>query len=296
MSSCSNLKTSLNSVETWFGVISFANIILYIIPLMLEKEPFGYSSDTSLPIYASLQSIEFRYTLIISLSISIPLSLEILLRILLLQKKEKIPQNLVSNVVTLSFLAVPDLVILFYMIPNSKITAIHYVIRSRISFLLWTVFLFIHRYSGKYWSRFGWMILIISMTISRVAVFYSDYSSGTNKDFIIIIVICFQIISFLTFAIMSVKWFIFLFDFSKKAPVSTDQYLCCVYASAMLICWLGVIIGVSFNPNFPLWYKWDSNLLVLHTLMFTVFYVVVTLFEGRAFMRETLQNKVRTVA
>ena len=91
---------------------------------------------------------------------------------------------------------------------------------------------------------------------------------------------------------MCLQRYIYLLNTTKSVAMSTNHYLCNIYVTAYLLICFGMAMILYTSPNTLDLMKWNANELTLHTLMYTVFYIIVIVFEGRLLQREMLQAKV----
>ena len=104
----------------------------------------------------------------------------------------------------------------------------------------------------------------------------------------------FDALAFIIFISLAYKWLAFVYKESKQLKTqSADRYLCSVYVVATLVWLTGILVTFYMNPNSVEWSTSDSTKLTIHTLMYTVYYVLILVFEGKVLTREILMAKVR---
>ena len=277
-------------------------ISMCLISLLAIVLPFSaqidFSENNDKPhIYYSLQSTEFKYSLIVSLSLSIPLLIELFVWVLLMRKSIQIfLQTIAPNTITILLLAVPDLIFLFFVHKSGDIYLFSVVMYARLLLMLCAVFIFISSTGGKIWSHRIILFMSALSSVARVLSFYRIYFPGNYRYYVTeLLPIILNLITLITFLYMACRWFHFIYYETKTKPLTTDQYMCSVYTLACAICWLGIKINLVANRNSIDWVYWDVSALTTHTLLFTVFYIFIFVFEGRAMQREMLLTKVSSM-
>ena len=286
-----------NSIFLWLAVIALISIFLLMIPLFGNYKISDYSEENPSPIFFSLKSNEFKYSLIVSLSISIPLVIELFIRALFVKKSLHLLYLVMApNSITLLLLAVPDLIILFYVLEFSDLYVLNYVLKMRLILLLWASFAQIHLYGGNRWSYYGTLMSVTFANISRVLVFYTDFKAGFMQSYIMVFIASvFNILALITFLMMAYRWFNYVYQETRTKPLTKDQYLCNIYTTASLICWVGLTIIYFSCPTATNWLEYDPIALTCHTLIFTVFYIFIIIFENKAMQRELVRTKASLI-
>jgi len=127
--------------------------------------------------------------------------------------------------------------------------------------------------------------------------FYSCFFPG-NETFILL-----EVLTCVAFGIgnviiirPSMRWFTKISPklFSKSGmTLTSDEYCCNVYFLAAFLTVSG-LWGLTLGYSLPPWFEYDTNFLVMETMLFSFYYVVVTVFQGRAAVREAALSKVST--
>ena len=286
-----------NSIFFWLAVINIVSLFLLIIPVIGNYQLVDYSNENPSPIFYSLRSNEFRYALIVSLSISIPLVFELFIRAVFMKKSLHLLYMVIApNSITLLLLAVPDLIILFYVVEYADIYVLNYVLKARLVLILWISFVQIHSYGGNQWSYYGTLITVIFENIARVLGFFKDFYVGPMQSYMMVLLpMVFNILALITTLFMSFRWFYYVYQETKSKPLTKEQYLCNIYTVAGLICWIGLTVNYFAYPNASNWIEWDPNALTSHTLIFTVFYIFIIIYENKATQRELVRTKASSI-
>ena len=281
-------------MNTVFTLISICLISVFIIVFPITAKRLAFTeADKDSVIYHSLRSTEFKYALIISLSVSIPLIFELFIRVVLMKKSLQLfLLTIAPSTITLLLLSIPDLVYLFYVNESGDMYVFVMVMYSRLIIMLCTIAVFLSSAGGKVWSSRGLIFVALSTCTNRILSFYRFYISGNAQFFVAeIFPIALNILTIIVFLYMSYKWFHHVYQETKTKPLTTDQYMCSVYVFSTLVCWVGLTINQFIFKNGTDWLQWDANALTTHISFFTVFYVLIIVFEGRVMQREMVQTK-----
>ena len=269
-------------------IISIVTFFLIILPEAMNWKMVALANEKSLPILDAMQSYEFQISLVVSLSVSAPMFFELLLWTLLYGKLDYV----LPNFLTLISLAIPDLLILSYVRISADFISLNLIIQARFILFSWLAFTFIKKYGGNNWSSRGLLALFILICAGRVLGVYKGYVTNEVYDVLDDLGILSDCTVCLFFPLMSFQWYYYLFKKTRIVAISTDHYMCNIYVTAYFLTCFGVCMILYTSPNTLDLIKWNANELISHTLMFTVFYIIVIVFEGRVLQREMLQAKV----
>ena len=281
--SCINGTLSFHSIITF---LFLSSLLIFLFPILVQWNLVDVANSP--PVLSALQSSEYQTSLVVSVSMSAPMFLELLLRIFLNAKLEYV----LPNTIILASLAIPNIIILTYINVSFDLNALNYLLKARLLLLMWLALSFIRKYGGKKWSSKGLIICFTFLCVARIMGFYKGYYSRKVHDTLNILGTIADVIAFITFILMSVKWYRFIFTETKFVTMTNHQYLCNIYVTAVTITCIGLYINTYSSSNSIDWYNVNKNSLTITSMMFTSFYMIVLLFEGRALQREMLQTKV----
>ena len=270
------------------ATLSIVTFLVLLVPTLLEWKMVNLEKGNSPPVLLALQSNEFQMSLVVSLSISVPMFFELLLRVLSNAKYDSV----LPNIGILVTLAIPDFIILIYIRNSSNLYSLNYILKVRFILLTWLVLTFIKSYGGKMWSNIGLVCLFLFVCVGRIATFYKVYVGHGLYDTLNTLGIISDAVAFLVLLLLSFKWYRIVFRCGAVAAVTTQQYLCNIYLTAILLSFSGIYINIYSSPNTLDWYNWSSNELTIHILMYTLFYIIVIVFEKGVLQREMLKTKV----
>ena len=279
----------------FLSCLSLVTLSVCLIPVALNWHlDVEQNDDQSLPLAASSQSEEFHTSIVASLSISIPLLIELITRPMMIPKSSLFDKVIFSNFVILCSLAIPDLLTLFYAMPYHDLHILNFILRARMVVVVWSSFTVILIYGGGFiWGQGSSMLCQAFVCGSRVIGNFRPHYVGLTHKALLYSGFTFDALAFIIFISLAYKWLAFVYKESKQLKTqSADRYLCSVNVVGLLVCWAGAIITFYMNPNSVEWSTSDSTKLTSHTLMYTVYYVLILVFEGKVLTREMLLAKV----
>ena len=294
---CANLTFDGSSV---LRNISTFSLLFYLMPLILNWKILTSDKGSSSSIQSSIQSSEFYIALVCSLSMVIPMTVDLFIRIALNTKSKKkigIARNkIISNLMVLLLLIVPDTITLFYAVPHANLELIGFIIPARVVCISWTVLTMIHRYSGSNWSiKWSCMfhtVLCLSGMPESYCGYFNYCQSYRVRLFIQILQLSMIIISSIIITLLSYQWYRFIYPIIKNNALSTEYYLCNIYVTAFIITGIGLFINYIIFFSESAWYEFGKSNLINHYIMFTIFYIMVVIFESRCLQREYVENEV----
>lgn len=271
---------------------------LLIFSLLLFLLPFFSSwaliipDGIEIPILDSLHSLQYKVSIYCSIAVSIPMILELSVRVVLEPKLLTDFKTFISNVFLVISLLLPDLIILIFVIPNGDLKVFNLAFEGRFLLSVWSLGKFLYRFGddGFFQSIFSISIFAI-LCINRILVYYSYYFNFSNcSEWVTELT---MYVGFLMYGTQIIRWFRYINKISTNCYLSTDQYLCNIYIiSATLVFFSMLILYLILNPSLN-WLQTDADYLSGSTCIFSIFYVLITIFQGRALQREAVIFKVR---
>ena len=289
--------------------IAVGGIILCFIPVILAwKFPIPITDTTfeNLPIIRGIKSLEYKMSLIASMSMSIHMLMDLVGHAILSRENIFSYRDFVANMILLICLLVPDLIQYFYIIPHVEYVMFHCIQYIRFILLSSATFGYLSEFGGKYWTTFEVVIVTFSIGCGSILRFYSCYY--TNNELII-----FEVATFFSFGIATIYIIISLNRWIREVCLTThdnrsngggagggfylnksltfDQYCCNIYLFAGILTVSGLwILIIAFRM--PLWYEYDNGFLASETMLFSMYYVIVTVFQGRVTIWKAAISKV----
>ena len=278
-------------------LISFLSIItlgICLIPVILNWDlDAGQRDEFKLPIASSLLSKEFYTSLVVSLSISIPLIIELITRPIMITKSSLFDKVLFSNCIILLSLAIPDIIILFYVIPYRDLKILNFILRARLVVVFWSSFTVMLNYGGGVvLGQNKTLLCQVFVCSGRIIGNFRSHYVGFTYKALLYSGFTADALAFFVYTTLTYRWLTFVYNDSKCKTQSADRYLCTVYVVATFVWWTGVLVTFYMNPNSVEWSTSDSTKLTVHTLLYTVYYVLILVFEGKVLTREMLMARV----
>ena len=282
----------MNNWNSITFIITSCSLLACSIPLALGWNiPLLDNRDNILPIVRALQSNEYYTSLVAILCISIPVVIDIVVRTLLHPNIESAKQVLFSGAFITTILTIVDLITLLYVTPEVDVNALLFLIKVKVILTASTAIILISEFGGSKWSSFYLLLCFSLICLGRITSFYRIYFNKGNSYMNTISIIC-DIFGMSLFLILSLNWFLHIYNETKLKPLTKSQYLCNLYVLAITSCAIGWILSVySYNSNSN-WCYTDATHLVIYSMSYGVYYILILMFEGRALQRDVISTKV----
>ena len=287
------MKFNMN-IQILLCAITVIDFFICVIPIFLGIQPLLGNEVQGNNINDAIKSAEFKYSLIVSLSMSLPMAFELLLRIVIDQNYKSTSSALGHNLAVLLSLVIPDATALFYVIPNQDAEIMSLVLKARFLLISWSFLSFMNRRIFKGWSPRLSAIMYIVACISSLPPFHKVYCPP-SISFPLTILIGYLLPLFGVYVIVLLiyRWVKFVFKETRNKELSTELYLDNIYVCAYVITLaMLLILRLSF-PNDAEWYQYDATFLTAMTLTSTVFYTIIVVFERRVIHRDSIIVLVR---
>ena len=257
------------------------------------------SSSSSLPLLKALNSIEYPVSLIASMAMSVHMVFDFFGHALILPLDMTSYRDTTSNLILLICLLIPDLIQLFYVIPYSDCIAFHCIQYVRVILTASGTLAYLGMFGGSAWQSMNVVsaagLVVVGSTIRFYSCFFKDDSYFLTLE--ILTCVAFGIGNIIILP-PSMTWIRNVLPkiFSKhKITLTSDEYCCNVYFLAGFLTVAG-LWGLTLGYSLPKWFEYDAKFLVMETMLFSFYYVVVTVFQGRAAVREAALSKVSSLA
>ena len=193
---------------------------------------------------------------------------------------------------------------LLYLTESVNISVFGFLMIGRLLLLQCVMLSFMRASGGPVWRSSALILTSATSCTARILAFYRQsihdvFVRQYLIDLVILVLnivltaLLLNIITLICFIYLSIRWFYHIYQETKTELLTTNQYLCNTYTAAGLICIVCLTVNQQANKSAIDWLQWDANALTIHILMFTVFYIFIIVFEGRAMQREMIQTKVR---
>jgi len=226
------------------------------------------------------------------ISLSVPLLLEIARDCVLAQSK-RIKKNILTNILLVLSLIVPDVIVLAYVIPNRSLRLFMCINQGRTVALISSIYAYFIIFGGQFFQRRVHMSWYISCTAGSVLFAYGSSSSDPLRiqDWISLFLTLF---SMGIVIIVSMEWFRNQSRTisSENRHLSTDEYCINIYIITSLLCFGGLnVVWLTFgSPRFS---AMTSEYLIITNVFYAMYYVVISVFQGGAVRRQEI-IEVRT--
>ena len=264
-----------------FGTLSFMNILLFSLPLLSYWIP----RDAALR-SANLLSISkvFQSVVIMSLSLTLPNLLSSIFRILCLLSTEIVTVTQKQTRKTASgffslILCIPEVIILAYVIPYSDHRVFHFIVRTRLTLLIWKTFSVIYPQNQNSWPLASWLAIIIFYNTASITLLCHEYVNGTSHNDLAIISAVFHMLSFIIYAAITINWHFKFRMQMKHVRMTADQLTTSFYSIGLFLCWLCLIVINLTSPNHIEWYDWNSYSIASCAVMYPMFNLIVIMGE-----------------
>lgn len=276
---------------TIMSKISFAVTLAIILSASLCFLPviFGLTLDIELLDLEKLSSINVIGSFMISFGVTIPLLLEMLLEVIyplsIIQFDVFIPNREI-----ILALAVPDIIILGWIMPTKQYEILACLIGFRDVLLVYAFMLYMHKIYPNTWS-FGSVIFIgVAMTGCNVLITYSVFMSKLQFSNLQTIMSVILGIVFVVFFTCCYRWYI---NISSSPTYSSDTsaLVCttCTIFFSLFFCadWLP-----TFYQDRPAsWQQLGSDFVTMYSYMMAICTISVIVINSRVAKLETMRTK-----
>ena len=290
------MRFTMHTIHLSLISVTIIGVLISCIPIMINwKFPFPTDSPPEdLPMIVGIKSIEYKMSLISSMSLSVHMVVDYLGHAIVSPEDFLSYRDSKSNLILLVSLLVPDVIQYFCIIPYEDFVLFHCIQYIRFILITCTTLGYLSAFGGSLWHTHEVIITAIFIAIGSILRFYSCFFTEE-------ILILFEVVSISSFGIGSFalfvllkRWFLDIYrnNFHHNTLLlSYDQYCCNIYIVAFAVTVFGLWM-LLFVYKVPVWYQYDMIFLVSETMLFSVFYVIVTVFQGRAAVREAAISKV----
>ena len=272
----------------------FFSIFLCMMPHFLSwqlKFPEGQASEMY-PIVKAICSKEYLLSLVSSASMSFHMIVDIFGHSLFSKGYIYSYRNFYSKILIILFLLTPDLVQLFIVIPNLDYYSFFLFRYIRYLTFCMVTFLYLTHCGGNIWRSYiplNGLIAILSGFILKYYLYFLDTNSFSS---LVPIALCLQAIGTLLTGLCTYRWCRKLYrNKAEGKRMTSDQYCCNIYLLGFWIVCIALWFQTIYN-NFPIWYNTNTSMAVEENCFFTVYYILITVFEGHAVLMEAITSQV----
>ena len=245
--------------------------------------PIIFTLDSSMPsdrkLRVALESSEFKLILSSCISISLPLLLEIFRDCLLSRITTITYHALLSNVILVLVLLLPDVVVLAFVLPRKNIPLFICVHECRIIALLSVVYGYLYTSGGDFFKRKICSVWYVLGCTSHHLFLWQAFQPGPALLLFTVAEI-FAYAAAVAFGSVAFLWLKYQYHIitSKKRAITTNEYFCSVYILSSVLCLASLSI-LWFSYGCPDFCKLTTNLLVGYNITYGVFYLLISVFH-----------------
>ena len=278
-----------------FGTLLFINVLLFLFPVFLRWDPRNTSLLSADLLFTS---IFFQPLVVMGLSLALPNFVISVFRFLCRVTIEKVTRKETCKTASgfsSMFLFIQEATILLYVIPQADYLILNFIMRTRLTLLIWKTFSVIYPQNQNSWPLASWLAIIIFYNTASVTLLCDEYINDTSHNDRGVISGVFFIFSFIIYAVITIKWHVKIRMQTKDAQMTSDQLTSSCYLVALFICWFGSIVINSTSQNQIEWYDWNSYSIVSYAVMYPMFNLIVIMGELLAAEQELLVIQVKGI-
>ena len=280
-------KSFINKVQI---IVLLVGILLLSFPVIFSWKLSGQELDHFQSLKDAIGSTGFKLSLIVSMAITAHMLTDLIGHNIIFSFSNISYKNTISIFILQLSIIIPSLFYLLYVIPYQDIIVYHCVSNSRYIFFTSAIFTYLNFYGGSIWSNWTSVITCLLVMAGCVLRFYALFN---EKDFSL------TIISYIFFIISSIipifptrEWILYLYkQKTNSKQMTTDEYCCTVYLVGAYSCLIGLLLLLVITGMGP---QDEVSYLITTTVLFSLFYLIVTVFQSKAMTREAAMLQVNT--
>ena len=274
------------------NTISLICVVICLIPIILfgAIEPPRNSS-----IEVALSSEVYKLSLIVGISLCGPMIAELLVRVFYVNGFT-IKKSIAHQIILLCTLAIPNFLLVCYVIPHKNFTAHLYLMNFQFLLVIWSSLTFLDKKSSFFWRQGKVVLFYSSICLGVTLNVYTVYFINRDYAYLLeVFLIISAIIASLLFISLCLDWIRFIQIENNIKTISTDHYLGNIYVASMIIFVLGKTVILLASGTRLHWYDMQANILAAHMIPFTIFYLTIIVFESKALQRDFTMVKVSII-
>jgi len=285
----------------WLFVIG---ALLNFLPLFLDGYTMIDSTSKRYPDFIySLSCFEMNASLVASLATTVPILADYLFdRFLRIVKYDEISTEGDSQSIyiplreTIAFLLIPDVLILFWMIPFEQYDYMMLLLDARDTMFTYSLLLCLVKFSNPVWTKRSLLLIGVPLMTNNILLSFATLSSDPdliqNFEFASLVILSIGLFFFLAHI---VYWFWHFFHLDSK-DVTTESYLCCVYSVVTSIFllgnWLLFYCPMTFGDP---WSNVGLAYLTFYTYLIASCTLCLTVISSRCARIDVLSVKVHKI-
>eukprot|EP01041_Mallomonas_annulata_P011272 gene11272-23585_t len=273
--------------SAYYSFLAVIVSLACILPTLLDFLTTSISESAKDKAVASLNSLDFKYSLVLGMGASFPIFLDFLADNLVWRKSSRtltVMKGSAFNLIGLLILFLPVLIDFLIVIPNNAYYMHYSIFFIRVGCTCCVICSYLDHYGGHVWQHFLLKIAGLFLGCFAPAI-RSSRIIGEEESYIFqYIAIAVELIGFSILFYLICKWYNYLKPKFAKG-LSCAEYCCNVHLFCGLLLGIGIwVIELAFYT--PYWYNRSSLYLASHECLFTLYFVMLTVYQGRATRRE----------
>ena len=286
--------TSRKNFNFLFSFVSWLSFIVCMIPLLFPNLFGSLQAPDDSSITDALLSNENKLALVVSLCLTGPLFIDLFIRAIISVWSHASKKSVGPPVILLMSLVLPDLALLFPVVARLGYDFYNFIINVRFIFAVWSALSFMNSLSNNMWNKKSALALYIA--VNATVVINNYYVFVKIKILAFLMALMIGILSLIIFYFLfriSFRWYTYVYHSTKIKVLSTEQYLGTIYMTSVLFLFLWSICSFFYSMSGTKWYDVTTEMVILQDMKYTIFYVMLIVFENRAVQRDMTMTKVR---
>ena len=281
------------NINFLFSVVSWISFTVCMIPTISPDLLGGLQVPENSSITTALLSKENKVVLIVSLCLTGPLFIDLFMRVIISAWSPAPRKSIAPLAILLLSLVLPNAAFLIPLVARLGYNVFNFIINIRFILAVWSILSLMNGLSNKIWNKQSAFALYIIVNISVVMNYYIIFVKinllAAVMEWIIGI---FSVVTFYMLLRISFRWYTYVYHSTKTNVLSTEQYLGCIYMSSLLFLFLWSFGTFFYSMSGSKLYDDTTVMVILQDMKYTVFYVMLIVFENRAMQRDMTMTKV----
>ena len=261
------------------------SIFLCFIPAFLHSDFSPVDADY-LDILNAFDSVALKIVLGSCIATSIPLLLEIV-RDFAFARSIRIKKNILSNIFLVCSLIIPDVMLFAYVVPKRDFRLFICINQGRTVALISSIYAYLLMFGGDFFRRKIHMCWYLLFVMSSLLFVWEAFGSEDRRRLKYWAAAVCTTLSMGIFLFISVIWFRKQFKELEYRVITTDEYCCNIYVVAFSLCFTCIIV-TWFAFGRPKFARLSSEYLIVTNILYAMFYVVISVFQGEYARRDEI--------
>ena len=149
---------------------------------------------------------------------------------------------------------------------------------------------------GGVWRSHTLLYGLVGIQSGFVLKYYLYFQDANAFSSLVFIAIALQTVGLLLTALITYRWCTQIYqNIAEGKKLTSDEYCCNIYLLGFVIVGSALAFQSSYY-RFPNWFDLNTSMAVGENCYFTVFYVLITVFEGHAVQMEAITSQVMRIS